>query len=88
MVTVEVKIVNKLGMHARAAARFVKKASTFHSEVWVCKGKSRVNGKSIMGVLTLAAAMGDNIQIEADGTDASQASRALADLVSAGFGEK
>ncbi len=87
MVSIEVRVVNKLGMHARAAARFVKEASNFESEVWVSKGKSRVNGKSIMGILTLAAAKGDDIQIEADGADASQAARALGDLVTSGFGE-
>jgi len=87
VVSIEVRVVNKLGMHARAAARFVKEASNFESEVWVSKGKSRVNGKSIMGILTLAAAKGDDIQIEADGADASQAARALGDLVTSGFGE-
>ncbi len=87
MVTVEVTVINRLGMHARAAARFVREASTYNSEIWVYKGKARVNGKSIMGVLTLAAAKGDRIMIEADGSDADEAVRVLADLVNAGFGE-
>ena len=87
VVTVEVTVINRLGMHARAAARFVREASTYDSEIWVYKGKARVNGKSIMGILTLAAAMGDRIMIEAHGSDADEAIRALTDLVNTGFGE-
>ena len=87
MVTVEVTVINRLGMHARAAARFVREASTYDSEIRVFKGKARVNGKSIMGILTLAAAKGDRIMIEAEGSDADEAVRALSDLVKTGFGE-
>lgn len=87
MVTIEVTVTNRLGMHARAAARFVQEASTYDSEIWVYKGKARVNGKSIMGILTLAAAKGDRIMIEAEGSDAGEAVKVLADLVNTGFGE-
>ncbi len=87
VVTVEVTVINRLGMHARAAAMFVREASSYDSEIWVYKGKARVNGKSIMGILTLAAAMGDRIMIEAEGSDAEEAVRVLADLVNTGFGE-
>ncbi len=87
VVTVEVTVINRLGMHARAAARFVREASTYDSEIWVYKGNARVNGKSIMGVLTLAAAKGDRIMIEAQGSDADEAVKVLADLVNTGFGE-
>lgn len=88
MVSVEVKVVNKLGMHARAAARFVREATRFSCEVWVGKGSHRVNGKSIMGILTLAGARGETILIEAEGADEAAALQALGDLVRAGFGEE
>ena len=83
----DVKIVNPLGMHARPAALFVKLASTFGSEVEVGNDSMMVNGKSIMGVMMLAAEQGSTIKIRANGTDAPQAVDALADLVGKGFGE-
>jgi len=83
----QVNIINKLGMHARAAAKFVNLASTFDSEVEIEKGARRVNGKSIMGVMMLAAARGSQITIHADGADAEQALADLEALINNRFGE-
>ena len=83
-----VKIINELGMHARAAAKFVKLASQFKSAIYVQKGEHNVNGKSIMGILMLAASMGANIKITAEGADATDAINALSKLIEDGFGEK
>lgn len=82
-----VEIVNPLGLHARPAAEFVKLASRFQSEVQVEKDGMVVNGKSIMGVMTLAAECGSSIRIEVQGADAEAALTALVDLVSRGFDE-
>jgi phosphocarrier protein HPr len=87
MVRIELVINNKLGLHARAAGKFVEVASRFASETWLVKGKNRVNGKSIMGILTLAAAKGDVVAIEVEGSDEENALKALKDLVLCGFGE-
>ena len=87
MVRIELRINNKLGLHARATGKFVQAASRFTSEIWLSKGKSRVNGKSIMGILTLAAAKGDTIVLEIDGTDEERALEILKELVLNGFGE-
>jgi phosphocarrier protein HPr len=89
MVTAErvVPIVNPLGLHARPAAEFVKLASRFRAEVQVEKDSMVVNGKSIMGVMTLAAECGSSIRIQADGDDAEAAVAALVDLVERGFDE-
>jgi phosphocarrier protein len=81
-------IVNVLGLHARAAAQLVQTANKFKSEVHVEKDGSRVNGKSIMGVLTLAAAKGSQIAVTCEGDDAEGAMTALAALIENGFGEK
>lgn len=81
-------IVNKLGLHARASASFVKLATRFQSEISVVKGKTRVNGKSIMGLLMLAAGQGTAIKVEAEGEDAELAVARLAELVDNGFDEK
>lgn len=80
-------IVNKLGLHARAAAKLTHLASGFHSEIWISRAGRRVNAKSIMGVMMLAAECGSQITIRADGPDAEQALSALAELVASGFGE-
>ncbi len=80
-------IVNPLGVHARPAAQLVKTANRFESEVWIKKDGQRVNGKSIMGVLMLAATQGSTLVIEADGTDASAAVEAIGKLIAEGFGE-
>jgi len=87
LVSLEVTIVNELGMHARAAAHFVRESSKLQSEIWLMKGNNRVNGKSIMGILTLAAAKGEIIVIEADGPDEEDAIKKLGDIVSSGFYE-
>ena len=83
----ERKIRNRAGMHARAAVKFVQLAAHFKSEIRVEKGGSSVNGKSIMGLLTLVAALGLSIVIEAEGPAAAEAVAALATLVDTGFGE-
>ena len=82
-----VKIVNPLGLHARPAAEFVKLASRFRADVHVEKDGMVVNGKSIMGVMTLAAECGSTIHIRTAGADAEAALVALADLVGRGFDE-
>ena len=79
---------NRLGLHARAAALFVKKANEFSSEVWVEKDGTRVNGKSIMGLLMLACPLGSSIIVKTEGGDEAQAFEELKDLVEDGFGEK
>jgi phosphocarrier protein HPr len=84
----KVVIPNRLGMHARPAAELVKLAATFGSEIWVTKGDLRVNAKSIMGVLMLAAEQGVELVIEAEGADGREAADALAALVARGFGER
>ena len=86
-VTREVVIANALGLHARAAARFVQTAARFDANIRIARGDRSVDGKSLMGVLLLAAARGTALRIDADGPDAAGAVDALAELVSAGFGE-
>ena len=83
----EAKIVNPLGMHARPAAEFVKVASRFKSKIDVQRDSLSVNGKSIMGVMMLAAEQGCSLVIRVDGADAEEAITALCDLVAAGFHE-
>ena len=80
-------IVNALGLHARAAAQLVQIANRFRSEIHVEKDGSSVNGKSIMGVLTLAAAKGSSVTVTCDGDDAEVAMTALAKVIENGFGE-
>jgi phosphocarrier protein HPr len=87
MVAQAVTIVNPLGMHARAAARFVHAASEFAARVRVSRGGREVDGKSILGLLLLAAPQGSAIVITADGADEEQALKALCRLVVEGFGE-
>ena len=82
-----VTIVNKLGLHARPSAQLVTVASRFRSQVYISKNSLRVNGKSIMGVLTLAAATGTELTIKADGADEQQAVDALVLLINNRFGE-
>ncbi|MDI6808462.1 MAG: HPr family phosphocarrier protein [Candidatus Eisenbacteria bacterium] len=83
-----VEIDNELGLHARPAAEFVKEASKFSSEIFVVKNGVQINGKSIMGILTLAAERGSRITIKAKGTDEDLAVQALVSLVKSRFGEK
>ncbi|MBI5548157.1 MAG: HPr family phosphocarrier protein [Deltaproteobacteria bacterium] len=80
-------IVNALGLHARAAAQLVKLANRFHCDVFIVKEGQEVNGKSIMGVLMLAATQGSVITVRTEGSDAEPALKALGELVQAGFGE-
>jgi len=84
---VEVRIRNRLGMHARPAAQFVRCAGRFASEVYVSRDGIEINGKSIMGVMMLAAEQGAAIRIRAEGEDAELAVRELAELVEQGFHE-
>ena len=83
----EVEIVNKLGLHARASAKLTKLASQFKCDVWATRNNRRVNAKSIMGVMTLAANKGSRIQIETTGDDEVEAMTALVALVEDFFGE-
>ncbi|HEY0906434.1 MAG TPA: HPr family phosphocarrier protein [Methylophilus sp.] len=87
MAHISLEIINKLGLHARASTKFTQTASLFKSEVWVEKNGRRVNAKSIMGVMMLAAAKGSVIEVEATGPDAEQAITALQTLVNDYFGE-
>ena len=87
MLKVEVQVVNRLGLHARPSARLTATASKFKSEVWLSKGSRRINAKSIMGVMMLAAARGSTLLIEADGVDEREAVEALCQLIASGFGE-
>jgi phosphocarrier protein HPr len=87
MPSVSVEIVNKLGLHARAAAKLTHIASGFQSEIWLSRSGRRVNAKSIMGVMMLAAGQGTAVLIEAQGSDAEQAIAALTKLIADKFGE-
>jgi phosphocarrier protein HPr len=83
----EVTIVNRLGLHARAAAKFVHLASTFSSRVTVSRDGTRVDGKSILGLLTLAAAKGTKLHLAIQGDDEAEAAEKLSELVRSRFGE-
>jgi phosphocarrier protein len=84
----DVEIVNKLGLHARPSARLTQLASSFKSKVFMSRNGRRVNAKSIMGVMMLAAAKGSTITLETEGEDETEAMEALAGLISSGFGEE
>jgi phosphocarrier protein HPr len=83
----KVTVVNRLGLHARPAAEFVKVASKFESEITVSRDTMGVNGKSILGVMTLAAECGSELRLQASGTDAEAAIDALAAVLGREFGE-
>ena len=87
MIRKELHIINKLGLHARAAAKFVNTASRFSSRIEVERNGRQVNGKSIMGIMMLAAGLGTNITLEIDGEDEAEAFTALEELVQDRFGE-
>jgi phosphocarrier protein len=87
MASIEAQIVNKLGLHARAAAKLTHIASGFQSDIWISRSGRRVNAKSIMGVMMLAAGRGSTVTIEADGADADAALAALTQLIADRFGE-
>lgn len=84
----EAEIVNKLGLHARASAKLTQTASGFAAQIWLERNGRRVNAKSIMGVMMLAAAKGSTIAIDTDGPDAEEALQALLSLISDRFGEE
>ncbi|MBA2707981.1 MAG: HPr family phosphocarrier protein [Gemmatimonadaceae bacterium] len=88
MVERSVSIVNKLGIHARPAAEIVKAASRFKSDITIVRDDLEVNGKSIMGVMMLAAECGSKVLLRAEGDDAEGSVDALAALIAAGFGER
>ena len=83
----EVEIVNKLGLHARASAKLTRSASEFSSDVWLSRNGRRVNAKSIMGVMMLAAGKGSRVLVEAEGSDADAALAAILQLIADKFGE-
>ncbi len=87
MTSQTVNVVNQLGMHARAAAKFVHLATRYQSRVRVARDRREMDGKSIMGILLLAAAFGSSITISAEGADEAEAVAALVELVQSGFGE-
>ena len=88
MVEREVQIANKLGLHARPAAEVVKTAARFQSDITICRDDLEVNGKSIMGMMMLAAEFGSEITIRASGDDADQAVKDLVALIGGRFGEE
>jgi phosphocarrier protein len=83
----EVEIVNKLGLHARASAKLTQTASKYASEVWLSRNGRRVNAKSIMGVMMLAAGKGSKVGVETEGSDADAALAAIVALINDKFGE-
>jgi phosphocarrier protein len=87
MIQVTATISNKLGLHARASAKLTKLAGSFPCEIWINKGERRVNAKSIMGVMMLAAGLGSEISIETEGEQAQEAMDALLALLADRFGE-
>jgi len=84
----EVEIVNKLGLHARASAKLTQTAGQFESHVWVSRNGRRVNAKSIMGVMMLAAAQGAKIVVETEGPDEAEAMQAIVGLIAGRFEEE
>ena len=87
MLTKEAEIINKLGLHARASAKLTQLAGKYKSEIWMAKGTRRINAKSIMGVMMLAAGKGATVSIEIDGPDETEAMEALVALIADYFGE-
>jgi len=87
MLTQEIEIINKLGLHARASAKLTQLAGKFKCEIWMTKGARRINAKSIMGVMMLAAGKGAKVSIETNGEDEADAMQALQALIADYFGE-
>ena len=87
MQTTETEIINKLGLHARASAKLTQLAGKFQCEVWMSKGSRRINAKSIMGVMMLAAGKGSRLVVETEGKDADAALAAILALIADRFGE-
>lgn len=87
MIKQEIEIINKLGLHARASTRLTQVASRFACQIWLERNDRRVNAKSIMGVMMLAASKGSKIMLETDGADEAEAMQAITNLVNDKFGE-
>jgi len=87
MIQQPITIINKLGLHARASAKLTKLAGSFPCQVWLSKGDRRVNAKSIMGVMMLAAGLGSEVVIETEGEQEEQAMQALVELINDRFAE-
>lgn len=87
MAQVQVEIINKLGLHARASSKFTQLAGRYASEIWISRNNRRVNAKSIMGVMMLAAGLGSTVEIECDGPREEDAMKALLALINDKFGE-
>lgn len=87
MLKKEIEIINKLGLHARASAKLTQTASGFACEVWIVRAARRVNAKSIMGVMMLAASKGATIELETNGSDEAEAMDAMVALINNKFGE-
>jgi phosphocarrier protein HPr len=87
MININVLIINKLGLHARASAKFVSTAMKFQSHIDVTKQSKTVNGKSIMGIMMLAASQGSELTLQIEGPDEVEMEKALVDLISNRFGE-
>ncbi len=87
MLTRETEIINKLGLHARASAKLTQMAGRYKCDVWMAKGPRRINAKSIMGVMMLAAGKGSKVTLETDGADEQEAMDALLALIAGCFGE-
>ena len=87
MKTNETEIINKLGLHARASAKLTQLAASFESEIWISKSDKKVNAKSIMGVMMLAAAKGENVTLEASGLDEDVAITSIVNLIKNKFDE-
>lgn len=87
MIKINTTIINRLGLHARASAKLTKLAGSFPCEVWMTKGSRRINAKSIMGVMMLAAGIGSEVTLETNGTQEQEAMDALLALITDKFGE-
>jgi len=87
MLTVPIKIINKLGLHARASAKLTQVANQFESDIWIEKNGKKVNAKSIMGVMMLAASQGSDVTITTQGSDEKEALNSIVDLINDYFGE-
>ncbi|NNE63665.1 MAG: HPr family phosphocarrier protein [Gammaproteobacteria bacterium] len=88
MVSEQITIINKLGLHARAASKLVNCASQFECEIFIIRNSNRVNAKSIMGVMMLAASKGTEITLEADGADEQKGLKAIIELINSRFDEE
>ena len=87
MISTDIEIINKLGLHARASTKLTQTASKFASEIWITRNGRRVNAKSIMGVMMLAAAKGSTVTLDATGEDETEAIQGLTALINDYFGE-